>query len=147
MTCVRYPLSLGHLEELLHERGIDTAYETVRLWWNRFGMMFAAEIFWPLDVPDETAAILLDLPLRSFRRWKAGEIGRIDRDQRARLSNLMGVHKALRILFRQPQRGYDWFSRPNATFGGASALDVMRGGELTDIMCVRRYLDAERGAW
>lgn len=32
-------------------------------------------------------------------------------------------------------------------FGGASALDVMLGGELTDIMRVRRYLDAERGGW
>jgi uncharacterized protein (DUF2384 family) len=98
-------------------------------------------------VTDETAATLLDMPLRSYRRWKAGEIGRIDRDQRARLSNLMGIHKALRIIFREPQRGYAWVSRPNAAFGGASALDVMRGGELTDIMRVRRYLDAERGAW
>jgi hypothetical protein len=104
-------------------------------------------LFGHWNVPDDTAAILLDLPLRSYRRWKAGEIGRIDRDQRARLSNLMGVHKALRILFREPQRGYEWVSRPNAAFGGASALEVMRGGELTDIMRVRRYLDAERGAW
>ena len=29
---------------LLHERGIDICHETVRLWWNRFGPMFAAEI-------------------------------------------------------------------------------------------------------
>ena len=30
---------------------------------------------------------------------------------------------------------------------GIRTLDVMLGGELTDIMRVRRYLDAERGAW
>jgi putative transposase len=29
---------------LLAERGIDICHETVRLWWNRFGPMFAAEI-------------------------------------------------------------------------------------------------------
>jgi transposase-like protein len=28
----------------LTERGIDVSHETVRLWWNRFGPMFAAEI-------------------------------------------------------------------------------------------------------
>jgi uncharacterized protein (DUF2384 family) len=98
-------------------------------------------------VTDEDAAVLLDMPVRSYRRWKAGEIGRIDRDGKARLSNLMGVHKALRLIFQEPQRGYDWIKAPNAAFGGRSALDVMRGGELTDLMRVRRYLDAERGAW
>ena len=29
---------------LLHKRGIDVSYETVRVWWNRFGPMFASEI-------------------------------------------------------------------------------------------------------
>ena len=41
---VRFPLSLRQVEDLLHERGIDICYETVRAWWNRFGPMFAAEI-------------------------------------------------------------------------------------------------------
>jgi putative transposase len=41
---VRYPLSLRNVEDLLAERGIDICHETVRLWWNRFGPIFAAEI-------------------------------------------------------------------------------------------------------
>jgi putative transposase len=41
---VRYPLALRHVEDLLHERGIDICHETVRLWWNRFGPMFATAI-------------------------------------------------------------------------------------------------------
>ena len=69
------------------------------------------------------------------------------RDLKARLSNLMGVHKALRIIFREPQRGYAWIRAANSAFGGKSALDVMLGGELTDLMRVRRYLDNERGGW
>jgi antitoxin Xre/MbcA/ParS-like protein len=97
-------------------------------------------------VSDSQACILLGgLSPRTWARWKGGDIGRIPRDLKARLSNLMGIHKALRIIFTDAERVYDWVRRENAAFGGASALDVMLGGELTDIMRVRRYLDSIRG--
>lgn len=110
------------------------------------GAMFraAVNLFRLWGVTDAEAATLLDLPARTFARWKAGEIGRIGRDGRARLSNLMGIHKALRLIFREPSRGYAWVKSPNDAFGGQRALDVMLMGELTDLMRVRRYLDAER---
>ncbi|HEX3575597.1 MAG TPA: MbcA/ParS/Xre antitoxin family protein [Rhodopila sp.] len=98
-------------------------------------------------VSDNEAAVLLDLPLRTFARWKSGVTGRIGRDQKARLSNLIGIHKALRLIFRDAERSYEWPRRPNQAFEGRSALTVMLGGELTDLMRVRRYLDAERGTW
>jgi putative transposase len=41
---VRFPLSLRNVEDLLFERGIDICHETIRLLWNRFGPMFAADI-------------------------------------------------------------------------------------------------------
>jgi putative transposase len=41
---IRYPHSLRQVEDLLFERSIDICHETVRLWWNRFGPLFAAEI-------------------------------------------------------------------------------------------------------
>lgn len=41
---VRFPLSLRNVDGLLLERGIDVCHKTVRLWWNRFGPMFAADI-------------------------------------------------------------------------------------------------------
>ena len=44
MMYIRFPLSLRQVEDLLHERGIDICYETVRAWWNRFGPMFSADI-------------------------------------------------------------------------------------------------------
>lgn len=113
------------------------------------GAMFRAalNLFAKWGVTDAQAAVLTDMPVRSFRRWKAEGSGRISRDGLARLSNLMGIHKALRIIFQEPQRGYDWIKASNAAFEGATALAVMLGGELTDIMRVRRYLDAERGGW
>lgn len=107
----------------------------------------ALNLFGKWELTDEQAATLLDMPVRTFRRWKAEGPGRISRDGRTRLSNLMGIHKALRIIFSEPQRGYAWIRTGNSAFAGASALDVMLGGELTDIMRVRRYLDAERGGW
>ncbi|MGO4175685.1 MbcA/ParS/Xre antitoxin family protein [Bosea sp. TAF32] len=107
----------------------------------------AVNLFRLWRVTDEEAAVLIDLPVRSYRRWKTGEIGRISRDGKARLSNLMGIHKALRLIFTEPQRGYDWIKRPNSDFVGKSALEIMLRGELTDLMRVRRLLDAERGGW
>ena len=98
-------------------------------------------------VTDEQAATLLDLPVRTYARRKAREQGRIDRDTKARLSNLMGIHKALRIIFHEADGGYRWIRAANETFDGRSALDTMLGGELTDLMRVRRLLDAERGGW
>ena len=95
---------------------------------------------------DEQASVLLGhIATRTYQRWKAGEYGRVGIDLAARLSNLMGIHKALRLLFADPQRGYGWIGRANADFGGRSALDIMLGGQLTDLMRVRRYLDAQRG--
>jgi len=44
MLYIHFPLSLRNVEDLLHERGIEISFETVRLWWNRFGPMVAAEI-------------------------------------------------------------------------------------------------------
>ena len=59
MMYVRYPLSLRNVEDLLFERGIDICHETVRLWWNRFGPMFAGEI------RRQRASYL-----RGFRQWR-----------------------------------------------------------------------------
>ena len=111
--------------------------------------MFRAvlNLFAKWELTDEQAATLLDMPVRTYRRWKAEGPGRLSRDGRARLSNLMGIHKALRIIFAESQRAYAWIKAANDAFSGESALKVMLGGELTDLMRVRRYLDAERSGW
>ena len=59
MMYVRFPLSLRNVEDLLFERGIDICHETVRLWWNRFGPMFAA------DIRRQRVS-----RMRGFRHWK-----------------------------------------------------------------------------
>ena len=59
MLYVRFPLSLRNVEDLLFEHGIDLCHETVRLWWNRFGPMFAGEI--------RRGRVSR---MRGFRQWK-----------------------------------------------------------------------------
>ena len=41
---MRFPLSLRQVEDILHERGIDVSYESIRYWWNRFGTIYASKI-------------------------------------------------------------------------------------------------------
>ncbi|HBN52273.1 MULTISPECIES: MbcA/ParS/Xre antitoxin family protein [Thalassospira] len=105
-------------------------------------------LFGAWDLSDQEARVLLgDMPARTWARWKKKDIGRIDRDLRTRMAMLIGIHKGLRYLFREPARGYAWIRKPNAAFGGQSALEVMLRGEIMDIADIRSYLDAERGGW
>lgn len=59
MLYVRYPLSLRNVEDLLFEHGIDICHETVRLWLNRFGPLFAA------DIKRQRIS-----RMRGFRQWR-----------------------------------------------------------------------------
>ena len=105
-------------------------------------------LFGQWEIGDDHAAVLLGgIAPRTYKRWKAGEYGRVGPDLAARLSNLMGIHKALRLLFSDATRGYGWIKRPNEAFSGATALDVMLRGQLTDLMRVRRYVDSQRSPW
>lgn len=99
-------------------------------------------------VTDAQARILLGQPSPStFYRWKRGDISSVPRDTAWRLGDLMGIHKALRYMFAEPARAYDWIKKPNAAFAGKSALDRMLAGAPSDITAVRAYLDAERSGW
>lgn len=105
-------------------------------------------LFSKWQLSDEQAEIILGgLSSKTIRRWRLGEYGRLKIDLAERLSNILGIHSALRILFKDAARGYNWISSPNDAFGGKSALDIMLGGRITDIIAIRRYLDAERGGW
>lgn len=101
---------------------------------------------WGLN--DSVARELLGgLSARTYARWKAGEHGRIDRDLATRLSLLMGIHKGLRILFTDADRGYAWVSKPNEVFGGLAPVQIMAEGSIFSLARIRSYLDAERGGW
>ena len=93
----------------------------------------------------EACQLLGGMAARTWARWKKGDIGRIDRDLAMRMSILVGIHKGLRYMFSDPQRGYRWVKKANSVFSGQSALQVMLHGSIFDLQRVRTYLDAERG--
>lgn len=100
------------------------------------------------DLSDaEAREILGGLAARTYARWKAGEVGRIDRDLATRLSLLMGIHKGLRYLFTDPARGYAWVKKPNSALGNRTPVDIMAEGSIFALARIRSYLDAERGGW
>ena len=106
------------------------------------------KLFGHWKLTDAEAVILLGgVSLKTYRRWRAGEYGRVARDLAERMSNLLGIHKALRIIFSDPQDGYQWVRAANDAFAGQSAIDLLKAGGFTDILRVRRYLDSVRGGW
>jgi hypothetical protein len=91
---------------------------------------------------------LLGAPPRStFFKWKGERAARLSADTLERISYIMGIYKALRILLPTEEAANAWIKKPNTApgFGGKSALDRMLAGRVVDLADVRRYLDAERG--
>lgn len=103
---------------------------------------------WALSASD--ARLLLGSPPSStFYKWRAGEVGHVSRDLLERVSYVLGIYKALQVLLPVPEAADSWISKPNDAplFGGRSALDLMRSGNVADLFLVRQYLDAQRGGW
>src|SRR6188474_2533141 len=101
---------------------------------------------WQLGAADQ--AILLGLSGQSrstIARYRRGEPLADSADLLARAGHLLGIHKALRILFPQDRDlVYQWVSTPNRRFG-ATPLEIMKRHGYEGILAVRRYLDFERG--
>jgi|SRR5690348_5207376 hypothetical protein len=101
---------------------------------------------WKLRVAEQRK-LLGDPPESTFYKWKRERDGALSRDTLERISYLLGIFKALAILFPQPDRADAWLRKPNSapTFGGKSALERMLSGNVADLFVVRQYLDAQRG--
>ncbi len=95
----------------------------------------------------EARRLLGDPPESTYFKWKKQRDGAVGRDVIERISYLLGIFKALELLFPDPTRADAWIRRPNdaAPFGGGSALERMLSGNVADLYVVRSYLDAQRG--
>lgn len=97
-------------------------------------------------VANEDARVLLGRPGRAtFFLWKRGEVRAASHDTVCRISYLLGIWKALQILFPDPAQADGWVHRENDLLGGQSALQRMLGGDVTDLAEVRTLLDVARG--
>jgi len=98
------------------------------------------------EVRDSDAQVLLGRPSRTtFYAWKKGEGGKLSHDTLERVSYVLGIYKALQLLFSNPGQADAWLKKPNAAFGGQSALEHALGGRVVDLAHVRQYLDFIRG--
>ena len=69
----------------------------------------------------------------------------LETDRLTRISYLIGIYKALRVL-HSPALANEWVRLPNQNpiFAGATPLDYMIRGGLPAMQTVRRLLDARR---
>lgn len=96
--------------------------------------------------------LILGMPSRSaFYGWvktaqAQGELT-LPADTLTRISAVLGIHKALMILFAAPAEGVAWLRMPHAAplFGGQPPLALAASGTQDGLMAVRRFLDAARG--
>jgi uncharacterized protein (DUF2384 family) len=104
---------------------------------------------WGMDVREQRAA-LGNVSKQTIDNWRAHpQRARLNGDQLDRVSYLLGIYKALHILFTRPEQADTWIRRPNAAlpFGGRRAAELIFSGRLEDLIRVRRFLDGARGAW
>jgi hypothetical protein len=101
---------------------------------------------WQLSPADQAALLGLSAQSRStVARYRRGEPLADSADLIARAGHLLGIHKALRILFPQDRDlAYRWVATPNRRFDGRAPLEIMKQG-FEGLLAVRRYLDFERG--
>jgi uncharacterized protein (DUF2384 family) len=77
---------------------------------------------------------------------KRSRKGLLSQDELTRISLLIGIFKALNILFGQ-RLANQWTSRPNSNpmFNGAPPLQYLSRGGVPAMIGVRRLLDSRRG--
>ena len=101
---------------------------------------------WGLTV-SQRRSLLGEISRSTYQNWRKDRCGVLSPDQLERISLLLGVHKALKLLFVDWDGAMRWFRSPNRdiAFAGHSPLDRLLLGGLDDLHAVRRYLDAWRG--
>jgi hypothetical protein len=95
---------------------------------------------------EDTRALLGGMSNGRFYEMKKKPERTLDADALTRISYLVGIFKALNILYSK-KLADAWVQRPNTNriFGGATPLAYMIKGGLPAMQVVRRLLDARRG--
>lgn len=135
-----------HLPGITWDRPIDLSDRAVqeKLSPAAIRAFFALTAHWKLR--DEHARALLGgISNGSFYQLKRAA-KTLDQDKLTRISLLVGIFKALNILYSMKPADA-WVQRPNTNslFQGRSPLDYMLKGGLPAMMRVRQLLDARRG--
>jgi len=103
---------------------------------------------WNLTV-DEQRAMLGWPPHSTYHKYKSGDVGTLTYDMLTRISLVLGIYKALHILYPEEALADGWMKMPNKNrmFNGRSPVEVIADGEIDVLFGVRRLLDGRRGGW
>ena len=84
---------------------------------------------------------------RARQRDPAWSVG-LDTDQLQRISMVLNIHAALRLLFDNPDNvyGFPAMANHNAFFNGRAPLEIMAQGDMISLYETYRRIDALRGA-
>jgi Protein of unknown function (DUF2384) len=101
---------------------------------------------WRLD-NEEERALLGWLSPSTFYKYKSGQVGTLAYDVLMRTSLVLGIYKALHILYAEHDLADRWVKLPNSNplFGGKPALSLMTEAGMDGLYQVRRLLDSRRG--
>lgn len=105
---------------------------------------------WSLSERDRLA-VLGDPGRSTYHAWLAkartGQPVCLPLDTLLRLSGILGIQKALRIIFARDAEDLAWLRAANdaPTFGGQPPIALLTSGTQDGILQLRRYLDAWRG--
>ncbi|MBA5603854.1 DUF2384 domain-containing protein [Duganella sp. LX20W] len=95
---------------------------------------------------DDARELLGGLSSSAYYEWKKNPERVLEVDRITRISYLLGIYKALHILYGD-KLADEWVSLPNTNqiFGGRTPLAHMLGGGLLAMQTTRQLLDARRG--
>lgn len=123
----------------------------------------------PLQATDKEGKTALKVVLRILDKWGcseaekqallgigrstlhkyqgAPESARVSPDLLERLSYILNMHQALRIVFENPENVYGFVRMPNSNpyFNGKSPMEIMSTGRVAHLYEVARRVDAMRG--
>jgi hypothetical protein len=101
---------------------------------------------WQLSATEERG-LLGWPPVSTFHKYKSGDAGVLSFDTLTRVSLVLGIYKALHILYAEAVFADNWLRMPNtnALFGGRTPLAFVLDTGIDGLFHLRRLLDSRRG--
>lgn len=100
------------------------------------------------DLKEKEALCLMgDMPRSTYTTGLKTKTIKLDRDKKERVSYLLGIYKALRLLFDDSSQALSWINRKNELppFHGKTPKEYMLEGSILRLAEVRKFLDFWRG--
>jgi hypothetical protein len=129
------------------DKAVDLSNKDVQQRLSRSALPAFFRIVQNWELRDESARRLLGgVSNGAFYQLKRGQEKSLDQDKLTRISLILGIFKALNILYSR-KLADSWVNLPNSNplFEGEPPLAYMTKGGVPALMRVRQLLDARRG--